>query len=264
MERTNFEEFKQCSKKETIDAASSLMELKNGKLQSRTSSNTKENNVEIQDQFTVNENKIGENSAWMGIFSSVKQDLYCIDHFVRKILKMSPSNNGENVIETTFDDFKLSAINGYILIQHAVTFICNNFRNLLQQSLSKQFVNREQLLKHENLLFQIIHYINKYESHVWQEQGKYCKCYSSSLELVKFKTMLKSTKISLEEITPTQRFKILDAIKSDAMCIQNTGLLATHAYQHIAKMVDDICNPDITQNGGITTQEAKENVNKSK
>lgn len=259
MENLSLEKSLHSSNEETIRAASVLIELKKGKRKEVSAANCIEPVDKLQQNLVIDEHIYNENSAWALIFQDIKQELYFIEHLVKEMLKKIPDNYNSTLIETTFGQLKLSTPNGYILIQHAVTLVCNEFRRLLQYPLQEKFADRDQSLKHENLLLKIIYYVNKYEIHTWQEQTKYCNCYSPPSELIKFKALLKSTKTSLQTVQPTQHSKVLDAMKRNAVCIEKTGLLARHAYRHVVKVLKDDCNINILQENVSILNELQEN-----
>ena len=219
---------------ELSDAASTLLKLKNVTYATSTSNKFDDNVLTTSDNM--------DNTVWVAIFDKVKQELYFIQHFVNKIVKHLLHTDSVAIVDKTFDDIKTLTSNGYVVIQHAVTIVCNQFRDLLQHSLQQHCVDRNKFVKYGNLFFRIIHYINRYESHMWEEHIKYCNSYSPSSELQFFKLLLNNSKTTINKVLPAQRAIIVDTIQKNIMCIEKTGLLARHAYRHFVHVLEEVSN----------------------
>ena len=181
-------------------------------------------------------------SAWNDMFHSVKQDLSFIEHFVTSVTKHSSGATTTSIIENVFRNVESVTLNGYVVILYSVTTVCNEFRKLLHESFATAFTQKVKLVQNVGLLYKIIHYINKYESHIWQEQLYHCKNSLPENELVTFKTLLNDIKPIIDMAIPTERVIVLDAIHQNMICIKMTGLLARHAYRHVTHILQHVCN----------------------
>lgn len=181
-------------------------------------------------------------SAWERLFDKIKQQLSSIRIYVQKTVHPSIPTEIYVPIDQVFDDAKKLTSNGYMTIIIAVTNICNQFRTILRSSLEANISNAKKSLQYARLLTKINQYVNKYETYVCQSQLTYCNYYSKSFELDQFKSMLKNIKPSLKKVSPMQRSVIFQRMHANIICIEETGLLSSHAFQDVVHTLEFECN----------------------
>lgn len=182
------------------------------------------------------------NSAWERLFDKIKQELSYIRDYAQKTVHPSVPTRFCVPIDEVFDDAKRKTINGYMTIILAVTNICNQFRNILKSSLEENICDAKKSLQYAHLLTKIIQYVNKYETHVFQQQLRYCNYYSRTFELDEFESMLKNVRPLLQTMSPMQRSVMFQIIHANVVCIEKTGLLSSHAFQDVAHTLEFECN----------------------
>ena len=236
---SNFSDSPNCG--EIDGAASILVQMKKEQDETKEEKSTL-SNTNSQESVSGTIGYVMSKSAWSDIFNSVKQDLSFIENFISSATGHVSSPESITLIDNVFQNVQSITSNGYMVILYSVTTVCNEFRKLLQQSFAGVFERKMELRAHVTLRYKIIHYINKYESHIWQEQLYYCKNSSPENELVTFKTLLNDVRPLIEMAVPSERVMVLDAIQRNMICIQMTGLLARHAYRHIMHIMQHLCN----------------------
>ena len=182
------------------------------------------------------------NSAWETLFDKIKRELSFIKLYAQKTVHPAVPTKINVLIDKILNDAKRKTSNGYMTIILVVTNICNQFRNMLRLSLEEIISDATKSLQYAHLLTKIIQYVNKYKTHVCQQQLRYCNYYSKSFELNKFKSMLKNIRPSLQTVSPMQRSVMFRTIHANLVCIEETGLLSSHAFRHVEHTLEFECN----------------------
>jgi len=230
------------------DAARVLLELKNDTPTSpkkqvqeqRCAENISEPQVSEKALLLANIENRG--SAWSKLFDNTKYELRIMEQIVRNLLRQFDVTDNFPNIDDTFKHRQCSSSNGYTAILYTVTTVLNQLRFLVQNAFGHHIGTTTTKTKHVELFSKVIHLLNKYENHTWHQQTRNCNNYSPRLEVKKFDALLTNIKQFLEKLVPSQRATIYDIIKTDAACIEKTGLLAKHAFKHITNEIEDCSN----------------------
>jgi hypothetical protein len=230
---------------EIMDAASILMELKSSTACVENDSYHPEYTGVNIDTLCYSVGALYNNSAWVLLLKKITDELCSIERFMMKQLNFNRKLVCTATIEHIFCNAKCATYNGYVAIQHGVTSTCNELRKILQQSLKKDGSDKWTLLTREQLCYEVVYYVNQYESYIWQQQMQHCHDYSMETELKSFEMLLFKIRRPIQSVTWSQRKTIFHAVQQNLICIEVTGLLAIHAYQHIVHILESICTVPI-------------------
>ena len=144
-------------------------------------------------------------------------------------------------IEQTFHHMQNSYADGYVVIKQAVATVLHQLRYVIQHLYHNIMSSHAECNSTYVTLFcDVICYLNKYETLIWQKHTRHCHTSAPDNELAKFQDSICDMKECIHALLPTQHASVLQVIQNNIICIEQTGLLARHALYHVIQFIQDI------------------------
>ena len=229
---------------DTDAVAKALVALRDGTYITRNNSPNNErtedgSQIECSKKIVTLRELCNGDTAWVTYFARVKYRLHIMGQIVGNLLSKYPGTGDLPDIDNVVNRAQSVSNNGYMAVQYVTTAIVNCYRFALQDVYETHVLNDPHKAHTSNMFLRVIGVINKLESITWHHQVRYCVNHSSSQELAKFKSIVRKMEQYVHHLPPTLRCKYRDTVEVNVLCIENTGLLARHAFQHIICKLKD-------------------------
>ena len=226
------------SSSDITNAATSLLALKHGHSTKDTSS---PRTLHLESARIAPMVTLAKSSGWTSIFHTAKYELRTIRELVRSVVFDTAQSSDFPNIEMTFERMQRMYSSGYVVIQHSIGLVLNELRQVLQHSFYKKVSDGSTTTDvHYTMFAKVLVILNRYESSSWEYLTKYQHTSSSSQELQKFSSMVRDIKHHFDVLLPTQRDTLVAAVANNTVCMQQTGLLAKHAFSHVSSVLHDL------------------------